>query len=137
MMRRFQRYAAKVFDLPALVARLRDPRRAPLYSTAHVWQSVATLLATGCISLHVIEVERRRERKVVWGRGAPSDDTLGRVFAQLDLEPLRQMLVAIQHRLKRNKTLPLVWNLRFAAVDGHEFFSLAASGIAPPASSGR
>jgi hypothetical protein len=47
MMRRFQRYAAKVFDLPVLLARLRDPRRVPLYSTAHVWQSVATLLITG------------------------------------------------------------------------------------------
>lgn len=122
MMRRFQRYAAKVFDLPALVARLRDPRRAPPYSTAHVWQSVATLLATGRTSLHAIEADRRRERDVLWGSGAPSDDTLGRVFAQLDPEPLRQMLVAIQLRLKRNKVLPLAWNLRFAAVDGHEFF---------------
>lgn len=125
MMRRFQRYAAKVFRLPALLARLRDPRRAPLYSTQHVWQSVATLLATGRGSLHAIEADRHagQPRNLRRGTGPPSDDTLGRVFDSLDPEPLRQMLTDINHRLKRNKALPLLWNLRFAAVDGHEFFS--------------
>jgi hypothetical protein len=33
------------------------------------------------------------------------------------------MLVRINHQMKRNKALPREWNLRFAAVDGHEFFS--------------
>lgn len=125
MMRRFCRYAAKVFDLPALLARLRDTRRRPLYSTQQVWQFVATLLATGRGSLHAIEADRHAGKPGASrrGTGPPSDDTLGRVFELLDPEPLRQMLRDIQHVLKRNKALPLTWNLRFAAVDGHEFFS--------------
>ena len=125
MMRRFCRYAAKVFDLPALLARLRDTRRKPLYSTQQVWQFVVTLLATGRGSLHAIEADRHagKPRASRRGTGPPSDDTLGRAFELLDPEPLRQMLMDIQHGLKRNKALPLKWNLRFAAVDGHEFFS--------------
>lgn len=125
MMRRFCRYAAKVFDFPALMARLRDTRRVPLYSTQHVWQTVVTVLATGRGSLHAIEADRHacKPKDSQRETGPPSDDTLGRVFAILDPEPVRQMLVDIHHRLKRNKALPLLWNLRFAAVDGHEFFS--------------
>ena len=125
MIRRFCRYAAKVFNLPALMARLRDSRLHPRYSTQDVWQTVALLLATGRGSLHAIEADRhcRQQGGAKPGTGPPCDDTLGRVFEALDPEPVRQMLVDIQHLLKRNKALPLVWNLRFAAVDGHEFFS--------------
>lgn len=125
MMRRFCRYTAKVFDLPALMARLRDTRRKPLYSTQQVWQSMVTLLVTGRGSLHAIEADRQAVKARVSrrGTGPPSDDTLGRVFGLLDTEPLRQMLADILHGLKRNKALPLKWNLRFVAVDGHEFFS--------------
>ena len=125
MMRRFCRYVAKVFDLPALISRLRDTRRDPVYSVECVWETVMTLLATGRGSLHAIEADRLggRSRSPQRGTGPPSDDTLGRVFEDLDHDPVRQMLVDINHRLKRNKALPLLWNLRFAAVDGHEFFS--------------
>jgi hypothetical protein len=107
------------------MARLRDSRIHPLYSTQYVWQTVALLLATGRGSLHAIEADRhcRQQGGAKPGTGPPCDDTLGRVFEALDPEPVRQMLVDIYQRLKRNKALPLVWNLRFAAVDGHEFFS--------------
>ena len=125
MIRRFCRYAAKIFHLPALMARLRDSRIHPLYSTQYVWQTVVLLLATGRGSLHSIEADRhcRQQGGVKPGTGPPCDDTLGRVFEALDPEPVRQMLMDIYQRLKRNKAVPLVWNLRFAAVDGHEFFS--------------
>lgn len=121
MFRRFCRYAAKVFDLPALIARLRDERPSPRIPTGKVWETVLSLLVTGRPSLHAVEADRHRGQRP--GTGPPSDDTLGRVFDALDSEPLRQMLAGINHQLKRNKALPLVWNLRFAAVDGHEFFS--------------
>ena len=121
MFRRFCRYTAKVFDLPALMARLRDRRLAPRFSTQLVWTTVVSLLVTGRASLHAVEADRHCGQRL--GTGPPSDDTLGRVFDALDPEPVRQMLAAINHRLKRNKALPLVSNLRFAAVDGHEFFS--------------
>jgi hypothetical protein len=126
MIRRFCRYAAKVFDLPALIARLRDSRCDPQYSTQCAWETVMTLLVTGRKSLHAIEADRRGGKSNSMppqrGTGPPSDDTLGRVFDCLDPEPLRQMLTGINYRLKRNKVLPLVWNVRCAAVDGHEFF---------------
>jgi len=125
MIRRFCRYVAKVFDIPALMARLRDTRCNPLYSTQCVWETVMTLLVTGRGSLHAVEADRlgAKEGRQKRGTGPPSDDTLGRVFDCLDPEPVRQMLVDINHCLKRNKALPLLSNLRFAAVDGHEFFS--------------
>lgn len=121
MFRRFSRYAAKVFDLPALMARLRDRRPCPRFSTQEVWATVVSLLVTGRNSLHAVEADRHCGPRP--GTGPPSDDTLGRVFDALDPEPMRQMLAAINHQLKRNKALPLVLNLRFVAVDGHEFFS--------------
>lgn len=121
MFRRFCRYAVKVFDLPALMARLRDRRPCPRFSTQEVWATVVSLLVTGRASLHAVEADRHCGQRP--GTGPPSDDTLGRVFDIIDPEPVRQMLAAINHQLKRNKALPLVLNLRFAAVDGHEFFS--------------
>jgi hypothetical protein len=125
MIHRFCRYVAKVFDLAALIARLRDTRTRPLYSTQCIFETVLTLLVTGRKSLHGIEADRLggSSQAPKRGTGPPSDDTLGRVFEELDPEPLRQMLADINHQLKRNKTLPLLLNLRFAAVDGHEFFS--------------
>lgn len=125
MIRRFWRYVSKVFDLPTLVADLCDGRRNPVYSAADVWQTVMLLFATGRQSLHAIEAERSAHRRSRLPRttGPPSDDTLGRVFDGLDSAPLRQMLVRINHQLKRNKALPPECKLRFAAVDGHEFFS--------------
>lgn len=125
MIRRFWRYASKVFDLPKLVSNLRDDRRKPVYSAPDVWRTVALLFATGRPSLHAIEAERsgRKRRGPPRATGPPSDDTLGRVFDGLDSAPLRWMLMRINHQLKRNKVLPREGNLRFAAVDGHEFFS--------------
>ncbi len=55
MMRRFCRYIAKVFNLPALISRLRDTRRRPQYSAQFIWETVMTLLVTGRGSLHSIE----------------------------------------------------------------------------------
>src|SRR5205823_13957770 len=62
-----------------------------------------------------------RLRGVV-GPRPPSVDTIGRVYAVMDSDPLRQMLVHMHHRLKRNKALADGDDLKFAAVDGHEFF---------------
>ena len=121
MYRRFCRYAAKVFQLPVLMDQLWDKRCRPLFSTQEVWGVVLSLIVTGRPSLYSIEADRRRSSKK--GTGPPSDDTLGRAFNTLILEPLRQMLATIIHRLKRNKAVSVPGNLIFAAVDGHEFFS--------------
>ncbi len=55
------------------------------------------------------------------GEPLPSADTMGRVFAQLDCERLREVLHHIYSRLKRNKALkPSFGNLFALIIDGHE-----------------
>jgi hypothetical protein len=58
----------------------------------------------------------------VVGPRPPSIDTLGRVYSLADSDSLRQLLVQVHHRLKRNKALADGDDLKIAAVDGHEFF---------------
>ena len=62
-----------------------------------------------------------RLRGIVGSR-LPSCDTIGRVYALLDSEPLRRMLRDVAFRLKRNKAIANGGGWYFAAVDGHEFF---------------
>ena len=63
----------------------------------------------------------RRMEKVV-GNKKPSGDTIGRVFAQMDSDPIREMLSGINHKLRRNKALRTDWPMRFVSFDGHEVF---------------
>ena len=53
----------------------------------------------------------------------PSVDSLGRIYALMDSQPLRDTVGDIAHRLKRNKALTSHEGWYVAAVDGHEFFS--------------
>ena len=135
MFRRFCRYSAKVFKLPALTDQLSDTRRQPFFSTQEVWGTALSLIVTGRPSLYSIEADRRRGGQK--GTRPPSDDTLGRVFNLFDIDPLRQMLVTIMHQLKRNKAVTASGNLIFAAVDGHEFFFPVENAIAPIVSNGK
>jgi ribosomal 50S subunit-associated protein YjgA (DUF615 family) len=77
-------------------------------------------------SLNALEGELRvprRWEKIVGAR-KPSADRIGQVMDQIDPEPLRDMLSGINHKLRRNKALDeSPWPLRFAVLDGHEFFS--------------
>jgi hypothetical protein len=125
MMARFLAYSEKVFGLSDQVAQLKDGREAPRIPTGAAFASVFSLFATQRKSLHAADQERRLSshwRKLI-GDHAPSEDTVGRVFALLDSQGLRAMLHHINDRLKRNKALPTASGYRFAAVDGHEFFS--------------
>ena len=125
MMRRFCRYVDKVFHFGSQLQTLSDTRRRPQIPTAAVFASVWTLFATARGSLNHWEKDARvpaRLRGIV-GPRLPSGDTVGRVYAQLDSEPLRQMLSQINHQVRRNKALGPGGNLMVAAVDGHEFFA--------------
>ena len=64
----------------------------------------------------------KRMEKIV-GNKKPSGDSIGRVFAQIESEIIRDMLSAINHKLKRNKALRTDWPMRFVSIDGHELFS--------------
>ena len=129
MMARFCAYISKVFDLPAALATLQDDRERPQVCTMAVWSSVFALFATQRGSLHALEGELRIPKRLeaLVGPRKPSADTIGRVFAGMDPQPLRALLAGIVRRLGRNKVLPSPWPLRFVVLDGHEFFSLPAS----------
>jgi hypothetical protein len=129
MMSRLCRYVDKVFDLAAMVQTLRDGRPQPIIKTSTVWWSAWVMFATRCGSLNGWEClgqlpKRLRSRT---GPDPPSGDTIGRVFARLDSEPLREMLKRILLQLKRNKALPTDGPYLFLALDGHEFFSQPTS----------
>jgi Transposase DDE domain len=126
MMRRFCCYVDKCFHLQELFFTLTDSRRKPHLSSAAIFASVFALFATNRTSLNRLEKDLvhipARLRGVV-GPRPPSVDTLGRVYALLHSASLRQVLVQVHHRLKRNKALADGDALQIAAVDGHEFFA--------------
>lgn len=125
MMARFYAYIDKVFGFRDLTAKLTDSRLQPAIPTAAVFGTAFAMFATGRGSLNGIDQQRHfpgRLRHFV-GPRVPSGDSVGRVYAQVDSAPLREMLRAAHLRIKRNKVLDdggAGW--LFAAVDGHEFF---------------
>jgi hypothetical protein len=124
MMARFCTYVEKVFSLRTRVAALRDARQNPMIPTASVFASAFVMFATARGALNGLESDLRipsRLRGLV-GPWQPSTDTIGRVYAGMDSDGLRQMLRDIAFQLKRNKALANDGDLYFAAVDGHEFF---------------
>jgi hypothetical protein len=131
MMSRFCRYVDKVFDLSPLVETLRDGRPQPQISTQTVWYSAFEMFATHRRSLNAWECVARPAKRPRHGagRGPPSADTIGEVFACLDSGPLREMLKRILLQLKRNKALQPHGPFLFLALDGHEFFSQSTSPV--------
>jgi hypothetical protein len=124
MMTRFYGYIDKVFQFRGLTARLTDSRRQPVIPTTAAFGTAFVMFATCRGSLNAIDQQRHfpgRLRGIV-GPRVPSGDTVGRVYAQLDSDGLRQALAAVHLRIKRNKMLGNTTDWLFAAVDGHEFF---------------
>ena len=126
MMTRFCRYIDKCFAFQQLLPLFSDSRQQPHIPGAAVFASVFALFACNRTSLNSLEKDLvhfpARLRGLV-GPRPPSIDTVGRVYALADSDGLRQMLVQVHHRLKRNKALADGDDLKFAAVDGHELFS--------------
>lgn len=126
MMARFCAYVEKVFHLGGRLRTLVDARKSPVIQTASVFASAFAMFATGRTSLNRMEKDLVRipsRLRGVVGDRAPSVDSIGRIYALMDSEPLRQLLCAILHRLKRNKALADGGFWKIVAVDGHEFFS--------------
>jgi len=124
MMARFHGYINKVFQFQESTSRLTDSRRKPVIPTAAVFGTAFAMFATGRGSLNGIDQQRHfpgRLRNLI-GPLVPSGDTVGRVYAQLDSDTLREMLRDVNLRIKRNKMLRNTTDWMFAAVDGHEFF---------------
>lgn len=73
-------------------------------------------------SLNVLEQSKGSYFWRRWlGHSLPSADTIGRVFAKLDCEGIREVLRRIYSRMKRNKALKPFFHGFFALIiDGHE-----------------
>jgi hypothetical protein len=129
MMSRFCRYVQKVFDFGQRVRALQDSRQKPRIPTAAIWLSAFLMFATRRGSLNAIESELYRSKRfdLLVGSQKPSADRMGDVFCLIPSEQLRSMLSGINHQLGRNKVLGKEGPLRFAALDGHEFFSQSPS----------
>jgi hypothetical protein len=124
-MRRFCAYVEKIFGLGSHLGQLTDSRTCPRIPTAAAFASVFTLFATRRGSLHALEEDLRVPGRLqgLVGQEPPSVDSVGRIYAQMDSQPLRRILSDVAHQLKRNKALISTEGYRAAAVDGHEFFS--------------
>src|SRR4030042_1221361 len=72
-------------------------------------------------SLNALEQDRRRSFWRRWlGSPLASAETIGRVFARIQTEPLRDVLHALYDRLKRNKALGPSRGHDVLILDGHE-----------------
>jgi hypothetical protein len=126
MMTRFCRYVDKCFQFSQLLPLFRDSRQKPQIPGAAVFAAVFALFACNRTSLNSLEKDLihfpSRLRGLV-GPRPPSIDTIGRVYALADSDGLRQMLLQVHRRLKRNKALADGDDLKVVAVDGHELFN--------------
>ena len=129
MMSRFGSYMEKVFAFGQRVKAIQDTRQRPRIPTTAIWLSAFLMFATRRGSLNAIESELHRSKRFecLIGSHPPSADRMGDVFCLIPSEQLRSMLSGINHQLGRNKVLGKEGALRFAALDGHEFFSQSAS----------
>jgi hypothetical protein len=125
MLARFGRYIDKVFDFGQMVAAVSDGRLKPRIPSRAIWLSAVTMFATAGRSLNALDPLLRTPKRLdlMIGPIKPSVDTIGAVFSLMDPEMFRGFLSKVNHQLGRNKALNNGWPLRFAAIDGHEFFS--------------
>lgn len=103
---------------------LHDARLLPQIQTLNVWLSVFGMYVLRLRSFNALEQELRvGKRWEAWvGSRKPSADTIGRVFAKMSPDELRQVLAAIHRSAWRRKAIHtrLAESYRVVAVDGHE-----------------
>jgi hypothetical protein len=123
----FSAYLNKAFHLRDLVARLTDARHDPEISPQSIFLALFHSFAFRLPSLQQLEAELQHSFLPQWiGAERPfHDDTLRYSLCGFDLEPLEQMLVDINRRLKRSKALDpgRIQGHLVAALDGVEVLS--------------
>lgn len=130
MIARFFRYCNKVFDLPRLVATVRDGRAKPEIAGESLWLSMLSLFVLRLGSLNALEEklrdkQRRRKWKKMLGDRPPSAEAIGYFAERVDLDSLRLALAFLYVRLQRNRHIRRfrVQGRLVLALDGHELFS--------------
>lgn len=106
------------------MAGLHDGRLLPQIPTSSVWLSAFGMYVLRLRSFNALEQELRvSKRWEAWvGSRKPSADTIGRVFAKMSPDELRQILLAVHRSAWRRKAIHLRpgESYRVLAVDGHE-----------------
>jgi len=103
------------------VAPVQDPRRKPRLPLPVLLKAGLVMFWFRRGSLNALEEHRRwRFWQPGLGRLPAGADTLGRVYARLAPNGLRQGRHHLSSRLKRNKALPSIDGLEVAVVDGQE-----------------
>lgn len=122
ILRRLIAYAEKVFHLSGtVIADIADRRPLPRIPTSCIVKAVAVLFWARMGSLNALELTSRSSFFHRWlGGSVASADSIGRVFALVDADGLRQGIHHIYDRLKRNKALPDHQGIGIAVLDGHE-----------------
>ncbi len=109
---------------------MRDVRRRPQIATTSVWLCAFVMFILRLRSFNALEQQLRQPRRwESWvGRRKPSADTIGRVFSQISLVELRDLLVGLNRSTWRNKAIQVRTgeSYRVVAVDGHELWSSRA-----------
>jgi hypothetical protein len=128
----FTPYVHQVFDFRRYLATLRDARPDPDLSPRSVFLAALHGFLFRLRSFQALEAELREPaRQQAIGAPRPfGDDVLRYRLSSFALEPLEQMLVGINRRLKRNKAFDAgrVQGRRVAALDGTEVLARYSRG---------
>jgi len=101
----FSAYLNKGFDLRTHAAKMRDARHDPDISPSSVFLALLHAFVFRLPSLQQLDTELAHSRLPQWigAERAFRDDTLRYSLCGFDLEPLEQMLVEVNRRLKCGK----------------------------------
>jgi hypothetical protein len=126
LLAQFLRYTQKVFHLKSLLRGTRDRRPWPKIPTLPILLSLVLGVVVRTASHNELaqQTQRRRWQHLCGLKHSLSHDTFGYVTERLDLEDLRQNLVAAVKTLKANKALESckINGLLFLSLDANEHF---------------
>ena len=121
MLDRIWGYGCKVYNLEALLGAITDRREKGRIPTKAAVIPAFFMHLCRLGSLNALrEMKGTRLWRRLTGWPLPSQKAFGYIFARLNLDPLREALFALYHKLRRNKALGLVAGFQVAAMDGHE-----------------
>src|ERR1700741_4710988 len=122
----FEKYASNVFDLPGLLASLRDKRRRPEISTFDVANSLLHTALLRIPSLNALEGDlKKSDFQMLLGRQptpeekAFSAEVVANVLDKFELDSIRDAIDDVIHKAERNK----------AFRDGYVGHHLGAEGL--------
>lgn len=116
------RYCKKTYRIEEIIEGIEDQRIRPVISTETVVKSALIMCLTRMGSLNALEQQKGNSFWNKWiGEEVPSADTIGRVFARIEGEAIRDGIYYIYSRLRRNKALkPFSGGMYGLVIDGHK-----------------